>query len=237
MRTNQTKFSSILMIVLVWLASLACGDMYGLIDPTLIAPSDLTGMDLSSKRMIGFDFSNKTLRGVDFSFTDLDNANFTNSDCRGSIFDHAILVGADFSGAVLDEKWALIMDVLVSEDGRGKDLIGYDLSKTTLGYFDFTKANLQGANLQYTNLVGTIFSAADLSGADFTGATLRDTDFSYANLTGAIISEIQFTQARLRCTILPDGNLSGVQVPEDTDATPDHADEDILCSGSTISTP
>lgn len=237
MMSNQKKYSCIPVIVLLWMASLACGDMYGMIDPTIIAPTDLTGMDLSSKRMIDFDFSNKNLREVDFSFSHLDNAIFTKADCTGAVFDYATLVDADFSGAVLDEKLALIIDVLVSEDGSNKDFTRFDMSKTILAYFDFTNANLHGANLQNSNLVNSNFTGADLSEVNFSGAVLDETDFSYANLSGAVISERQLKQARLRCTILPDGTQSGFQAPEDDDSTPDLADNHISCSGSTISTP
>jgi len=235
MKTKQAVFTCALAIMMLWLASLACGDMYGEIDPTRIAPQDLPNMDLSFRRMIGFDFSNKNLSGVNFSHANIEDANFTGSNCAGAVFDGAQFLGANFSGAILDKKWALIIDVLTSGSGANKNLAGYDFSEAYLVEYDFSGAYLQGVNFHSANLVGN-FRGADLSGADFSGVDLscgsHCTDFSYANLTHANISPGQLKQAILGCTKLPDGTMSGVQVPENDYATPDIAIvNDTSCAG------
>jgi len=222
MKTKKSIFTCVLAFTALWMASLACTD-YGDIDPARIAPKDLSGMDLSWEYMEGFDFSNKNLSGVNFSHANLENANFTNSNCQGAIFDDAGLLGANFSGAILDKKWALIIDVLTSGGGANKNLTGYDFSNAYMVDYDFSGANLQGANFQDTNLVAN-FSGADLSGVDFSKVNLscgaRCTNFSYANLTNAIISPGQLKEVILNCTKLPDGTISSVYVPKDDYGTP-----------------
>ena len=223
MKTMQSIFTCALAFLALWLASLACGDMYGEIDPTKIAPQDLSNMDLSSRRMIGFDFSNKNLSGVNFSHANIEDANFTNSNCAGAVFDGTQFLGAIFSGAILDKKWALIIDVLTSGSGANKNLAGYDFSEAYLVEYDFSGSNLQGANFHNTNLVGD-FRGADLSGADFSGTDLSCgrlcTDFSYANLTNANISSEQMEQVILGCTKLPDGTVAEEKLCTDHLPTP-----------------
>lgn len=233
MKTNKPKFTRALALLMLWIASLACTD-YGEIDPAIIAPQDLSNMDLSWKYMAGFDFSNKNLSGVNFSHATLYDANFTNCNCQKTIFDNASLMGANFSGAILDEKWALIIEVLTSGSGANKNLAGYDFSEAYMGGYDFSGANLQGADFRNANLAVVNFRGADLSGAIFSGAGINGkhgADFSYANLTNATISSWQLKQAILGCTILPDGTISGVFIPKDNYATPDIAIvKDKLCT-------
>jgi len=240
MKIKRPAFTSVLALIALWIAILACGDKYGDIDPTMIAPQDLSNMDLSWKYMDGFDFSNKNLSGVNFSHAHLENANFANSNCKGAIFDDAGFQGSNFSGAILDKKWALIIDVLTSGGGANKNFSGYDFSETYMAGYDFSGANLQGANFQNANLGVADFRGADLSGAIFSGATItgkHGTNFSYANLTNAVISPWQLKQAILGCTKLPDGTISGVSVPENDYATPDiNIVKDKSCTNP-ISTP
>lgn len=203
-------------------AILACSATYQPVDPTLIAPNDLSGEDLSFKDMAGFDFSGKNLRGVDFTQSDLQGANFSNSDCSGTIFDNAKLEGANFTGAVLDEKWNRIIDLLITGNGSGQDFEKYDLSKTYLAGYDLSGANLRkadlaganmsnidlrDANLTFSDLQEASLDRADLRNADLTGAILYNTQLHGAILSNAIVAPQQLQFAFLGCTRLPDGTI------------------------------
>jgi uncharacterized protein YjbI with pentapeptide repeats len=222
METKRPVFICALALIVLWMASLACRQTYGDIDPAVVAPQDLSNMDLSWKDMDGFDFSNKNLSGVNFSHASLNNANFANSNCRGAIFNDAGLLGARFSGAVLDEKWARIIDVLTSGSGANKDLAGYDFSNTYLIEYDFSKANLQGADFRNANLGSANFSEADISNANFSGAILNSgahhVNFCCANLTNVIVSPEQRAIMLVCIQSLPDGTT----IPEEKlcNATP-----------------
>jgi uncharacterized protein YjbI with pentapeptide repeats len=239
MRTKKSILNCALALITLWMTSLACRDyLSDSSNPTMIAPQDLSNMDLSGLRMIGDDLSNKNLSGVNFSHSDLSFVNFANSNCQGAIFDYASLGGANFSSAILDRKWALIIDVLTNEGGTRKDLAGYDFSKTDMSQYDFPESNLQDANFQNTELQGANFGGANLARANFSGAILigghaadfsranltganfsgvefkvfqqeeLHINFSYANLTNAVISPTQLKYATLACTKLPDGKIA-----------------------------
>ncbi len=239
MKTNKPILHCVLALVALWMTSLACQDYESdSSNPTMIAPQDLSNSDFSRLRMGGDDLSNKNLSGANFSHSSLGHTNFANSNCQGAIFDYADLSGANFSGAILDKKWALIIDVLTNEGGTNRDLSGSDFSRTDMSSYDFTKANLQSANFQDAELYGTNFSGANLSGANFSGATLigghaanfsganlinanfsgvdfrvfeqeeLHIDFSFADLTNSVISPEQLQYAILACTKLPDGKIA-----------------------------
>lgn len=157
-------------LAVLFVLILACDNYsWGPVDPTVIKPNDLAGKDFSHTDLEGLDLSGKNFRGAKFrganlrdakfsgcdlrnaDFTDasLAHTNFSGADLRGAKLEGAWLWGTDFTSAKLDEKWARLAYLVKSENGQGGNFSGYDLSNVV---FD-SHLNLEGANLQGTNLV------------------------------------------------------------------------------------
>jgi uncharacterized protein YjbI with pentapeptide repeats len=90
------------------------------------------------------------------------------------------------------------------------DLHGADLSGATLHY-----SHIVGANLQNTDLSGADMSFAVMQSADLRGANLKDTDFTGADLLDAKVTQAQLNKADLARTTMPDGSISGITNPID----------------------
>ncbi|WP_321170079.1 pentapeptide repeat-containing protein [Mastigocoleus testarum] len=85
------------------------------------------------------------------------------------------------------EKWSLV-EMIVSQGAKGRDLSGVDLSDVDLSGVDLSGADLSGADLSGADLIGADLSGADLSGADLSGADLSGANLSGADLSGTNIS-------------------------------------------------
>ncbi|RUS94453.1 hypothetical protein DSM106972_093480 [Dulcicalothrix desertica PCC 7102] len=81
----------------------------------------------------------------------------------------------------IDDKWRIVQEI-VEQPVKGRNLSGADLSGADLSGADLSGADLSGADL----------SNADLSGADLSGADLSGADLSGADLTGAIVKNARF---------------------------------------------
>ncbi|MEH2393901.1 MAG: pentapeptide repeat-containing protein [Nostoc sp.] len=101
---------------------------------------------------------------------------------------------SDNASAESDDKWRLVQEI-VSQPIRMRQLIGADLSDADLSGADLSGADLSDADLSGANLSGADLSGANLSGANLSGVTwsiakkwganLRNADLSGANLSGA----------------------------------------------------
>ncbi|MBP5974767.1 pentapeptide repeat-containing protein [Brasilonema sp. CT11] len=114
---------------------------------------------------------------------------------------------------ILDDKWPLVQEI-VSQPVKDRNLIGADLSDADLSGADLSDANLSGADLSGADLSGANLSDADLSGAD-----LSDADLSGADLSGVNLSDTDLSGAIIDSkTKLDDTNiLEDVQlVPGET---------------------
>lgn len=104
-----------------------------LLDTDACVECDLSGVDLSGKRLKGVDLERANLAGADLSDTNLSEANLKGADLSG-----ANLRGADLSEADL-----------YKADLTGADLTGADLSEASTDSADFTGA--QGAPVAVKN--------------------------------------------------------------------------------------
>jgi uncharacterized protein YjbI with pentapeptide repeats len=163
----------------------------------------LEGVDLAGKVLIGTTFHAAQLEGANLSGADLRDANLTLADLRdadlshadltGAALDHARLLGTKFDGAVLDEKWQRVLEVLTGAGGSVKDYHGYDLSRVNFEQVDLTEANLDYANLQ---------------GATLSLATLDGASLFHVDLLNALVAAAQYQDIRmLQCARLPDGRI------------------------------
>jgi hypothetical protein len=109
-----------------------------------------------------------------------------------------------------EQKWRLVEEIVTNpikgRDLRGVDLSDADLSNADLGNADLGNANLSSANLSGANLSGAILFHADLSNADLSNAILfhadlRGASLGDANLIGANVQETRF------------GNNQGISQP------------------------
>ena len=127
------------------------------------------------------------LAGADLIDADLIDANLTRAD----------LTRADLTGA------DLALADLALADLSGADLSGEDLTDADLTCANLTDADLTGADLTGADLTGADLTRADLTNANLTGAYL-----SNANLLGANLLNTDFSDCRLRSTILAAVDLS-----------------------------
>ena len=96
-----------------------------------------------------------------------------------------------------------------------KHLCGIKLNSvenSIIEYFDFNKANLQGADLSGAYLQGADLSDAKLEGADLSFANLQGADLSDANLQGADLMYAYLQGAYLRNTNLQGAYLSDAKL-------------------------
>ena len=127
------------------------------------------------------------------------------------------------------DKWRLVQEI-VSQPVRNRDLSGVDLSDADLRGAFLSNANLRGADLRGTDLTRrsflrgadlreAILSDADLSRADLREAILSDADLSRADLSradlnGADLREAILREADLRGAFLNRANLRGADLRE-----------------------
>jgi uncharacterized protein YjbI with pentapeptide repeats len=95
-------------------------------------------------------------------------------------------------------------------DLSGSNMMGVDLSESTLRDVDFTGADLGIAIFDNAVLENVSFEDADLSGASFAGSTLIDVSFDRSDMTAAV-----FEGAILEQTDLKSGVLCNTQMPND----------------------
>ncbi len=170
-------------------------------DPTALAGTDQSGVNLGKR----------DLRGVDLRGTTFVEANL----------EKVLLSGADISGADLTRAKLVRVD-LTGVSARGATLIKAKLTGAILRDADFTGADLTGARMYATDLTGTDMLGADLTeaclekailkGTDLTGATLvhavlRSAVLAGTILYGADLTNADLTEARLRWSFADEGTI------------------------------
>jgi len=101
----------------------------------------------------------------------------------------------------------------------GFTLWDFDFSQADLSGADASHADLAWASLEHTRLVGTDLSYSDLTGANLTGADLSDARLSGADMTRANLRDAVLTGADLSGAYLAVANLAGADL---TDANLDN---------------
>lgn len=157
---------------------------------------------------------------ADLGGTTVEGAIFTNADLtRANLEGICDLEQALWTGAVLDEKWSRIIQLLREPSSMPADLSGWDfsgaclkdvdLSRVDLSGADFSRAQLFGVSLDDANLDRVDIAQAELVRTTLKGATLYDADFqaaalTYVDLTNAEPIALRLETQRLTCTRLPD---------------------------------
>ncbi len=103
----------------------------------------------------------------------------------------------DNSSTLTSDDKARLVQEIVTERARDRNLRG---------------ADLRGADLSGANLSGADLRGADLSGANLSGANLSDANLSRANLSDADLSGADLSRANLRGANLRGANLGGTNL-------------------------
>lgn len=211
------------------------------VDPTEVAPQDLSGMNFIGSELSGYDLSGKNLQNTDLSDsylrgtnftgsnlqganlagTSLQAANFTNADLRGATLDTACEIeDAIWTNAILDEKWENVMKLFQGGKLITKDLQGMDLRSVCFSQ-DLSDVNFSGANLDNallrTRLTGAIFLNASLRNATIPSEVdLTNADFTGADVTGARFWKTSFINTIITLEQLKTADIKCTWLPDGT---------------------
>ncbi len=247
-KSDFVRFRLLFPIAALLAAVLACND-----SPTVVKPDSVKRQDLSNQNwyfssfcdlnLSGKNFSQSNLEraifqkvnleGVNFSGADLFDANFQYANLRGADFtganlEYANFLNADLTDALLDEKWEKIMPILISGNGQGAQLQGYDLHHVDFqsvffweGYCDFaiadwyetfifnlSEANLEGASLDWSMLYHVNLESANLRNASLENAYLERANLQKVNLELANLQTANFSFSNLTMANLSGANLT-----------------------------
>jgi hypothetical protein len=107
----------------------------------------------------------------------------------------------------------------IKQDCEGWDEMRADLNCADLRWTNLYLADLQGANLCGANLVRVDLCCANLQGADMVnadlrGANLQNANLLYADLRGADLSKVNLRYANLCCADLGGANMFGADLQQ-----------------------
>jgi uncharacterized protein YjbI with pentapeptide repeats len=148
--------------------------------------------------LVGLVARDAYLRGADLEGVDLGDADLNSADLR-----RANLKGAHLSDADLDDVNLAFADL------TDAFLYGADLSGADLGHANLSNSILVSSDLTRTKLIGADLTRADLRYADLSEA-LTEVD---PNLTDTDVGRVDFDQAILCGTTMPDGSLCNRDCP------------------------
>ena len=183
----------------------------------------ITNANFTGANLEGSNFQFSDLAGTDFTGANLEGAWFSWADLSGTNFTNANLTSANFSKACFED--TIFLNAIVKDCNLPRGLHNYDFTEIDFTedqytrhlsidfpYVDFTRANLQGLDLQGKNFSGADFTESDLSGTnlsdiDLSGATFTGANLSGANLCDANLSNADFTGANLSSADLSDATI------------------------------
>ncbi len=145
----------------------------------------------------------------------LEKARLAGVQLRGSRLTKARLAFSQFSAAGADGRWNTGDDQigdLTGADFTEADLRGTFLNLSMAAETNFTRANLNQANLFGARLQKANFSSTQLVGSDLRSANLNNANFIGANLGEAQLDRADLTNAHLNQTIGESANFSGANL-------------------------
>jgi len=139
------------------------------------------------------------LAGVDFTGAIVTGAGRSPADFEAAhllqtIFNGVNLDGVNMNAAFLDHAQLITASMIEAQ-----------LNNAQMAYTNFSGSNLYRAQFKKAMLTGTNFSNANLAGADFSYALIQDANFSGADLSGATWTDgrICATPSRGSCQQIP----------------------------------
>ncbi|MEM6400032.1 MAG: pentapeptide repeat-containing protein [Cyanobacteria bacterium P01_D01_bin.116] len=151
---------------------------------------ELQGVDLSMADLEEANLNQANLSSVNFTRTKLRNTNLRETNLSGANFKYVNLRTTQIQGAIIDEKWYLVWDI-VNNGAEERDLNEADISEADLSKANFKNGNLSRVNFSSSILCRADFSWTDLTKANFSKANLAEVNFSWADLSEANLSEVE----------------------------------------------
>ena len=154
--------------------------------------------DLSGASLRGMILKNLSAVGAILRKTDLANADLS----------HSLLVNPNFYKASLEDA-AVHNTILLGGDLVKARFVGADFSESALTGVDaedgsFEKANLRNAVLANGKMINTDFHEANLANARLVSLDVTHADFTDADLTGARAYHVNWEQAKVPPTLMPE---------------------------------
>ena len=153
-----------------------------------LSGANLRGMTLKNISAVGSILRKTDLAGADISHGLLIKPNFYKASLQGAAAHNTIILGGD-----------LVKTSFKETDLSSSAIVGADASEAS-----FEGANLRNAGLVSTNFSDVNFSKADLSNARLTGLDVTGADFTGADLSGARAHNVNWDQAKVVPSTLPD---------------------------------
>jgi uncharacterized protein YjbI with pentapeptide repeats len=174
-----------------------------------LAGYDLKGDNLQYANLEGADLQNANLAGCNLQYADLASANTAGTNFQGDN-----LQGVDLSAATPIGVFTLT--------AKGTADGGFRTGTATLTVLgdQLSGDDLQGVNLQNSNLAGDVavgtdfqgdnLQSSDLAGADLQGANVQGANLQYDDLAGADVQGANFQGDNLRDVDLAGATLTGL---------------------------
>jgi len=158
---------------------------------------DLTGLDLSGRKIEGINFEDCNLSGVNFSGSIIKQGKFKNGLLIGGNFEKADLSSVDFTGCAMQK--VNLSHVRIE---------GVGIKESNLA-----NASLKSANVEFSNL--NVFKDVNLSDADLRGSKIswfygENINFKNANFSDASILESQIKNCKFINSSLENAQLYSV---------------------------
>lgn len=232
-RHNYLNFLVLVRVFLLLSLPLwACSQPFIEIDPTNIAPQDLSGRDFSFTDLVSADLSGKNLQDSNFTSANLVLANLKGADLRRAILISAYLreadfTGADLRGATLDYP-SIQKTNFTNADLRESELkrvcfsdaiwTGAKLDTKWQGILELVLMGIQvgqdlrGYDMSYTCFDDYDLRMVNLQGVNLMGSTFYNVNFEQANLSESNLQNVSFLKADLRNADLRGANLEGADL-------------------------
>lgn len=167
---------------------------------------DLSGLDLSNRKLHEINFNNCNLSGVSFKNSQLNGSRVADCDLTGTDFSNSTCEKVRFDGSNLGAA-ILVGANLCNASAQGTKCEGKKFDNTTdLRSVSFADAILNGAEFSNCNLTSAKFGGAELVKARFDGAELHQADFSNSKLHGT-----WFGKCALSSAYFNSSSLSGAE--------------------------
>ncbi|MBP2625832.1 MAG: hypothetical protein H6Q68_543 [Firmicutes bacterium] len=155
---------------------------------------DLSGLDLSGRKLEGVNFEECNLSGVNFSETIIKQGEFKNGLLIGGNFEKADLSMVDFTGCAMQK--VNLSHVKIE---------GVGIKESNLA-----NASLKSANVEFSNL--NVFKDVNLNDADLSGSKIswlfgENVNFRNANFNNASIIESQMKDCKFTNASLENADL------------------------------
>lgn len=184
-----------------------------ILDSTNLSQADLSNAYMRDAVIRDATWDNANLQGVNLNRTDLTGINLKGVNLSNANLSNSVFMGFDQRNLTSSMAFSMInspfIGVFYQELCQGNEsYISLDAPEiqNLIRFSNLSEANLSGANLHNTFLVGANFNGANLSNANLSDACL-----SYAKLNNVILDNANLTDTQLSGAILENASLENIQ--------------------------